>query len=50
MRVGRQAPEKKRRELTLRSTEMQHVAVLPEHVDLLYARDRLHVQLLQRTL
>jgi len=29
---------------------MQHVSVLLEHVDLLHARDRLHVQLLQRTL
>ena len=29
---------------------MQHVSVLPEHVDLLHARDRLYVQLLQRTL
>ena len=36
--------------LTLRSGEMQDVAVLPEHVHLLHARDRLHVQLLERTL
>ena len=36
--------------LALRSAEMQDVAVLPEHVDLLYARDRLHVQLLERAL
>jgi hypothetical protein len=36
--------------LTLGSAEVQHVPVLHEHVDLLHARDRLHVQLLQRAL
>ena len=29
---------------------MQDIAVLPEHVDLLYTLDRLQVQLLQRAL
>ena len=36
--------------LTFRSAEVQHVPIFPEHVHLLHARDRLHVQLLQRTL
>ena len=36
--------------LTLRSAEMQDVAILSEHVHLLYARDRLYVQLLKRAL
>ena len=29
---------------------MQHVAILPEHVDFLYTGDRLDVELLQRAL
>ena len=29
---------------------MQHVAVLPEHIDFLNPRDGLHVELLQRAL
>ena len=36
--------------LTFWSAEVQNVPVFPEHVNLLHARDRLHVQLLQRTL
>ena len=39
-----------REKLTFGSAEVQHVPVLPEHVHLLHTRDRLHVQLLQRTL
>jgi hypothetical protein len=35
-----------KRKLTLGSGKMQYVSVLPEHVDLFHARDRLYVQLL----
>ena len=38
------------RRRTFWSGEVQHVAVLLEHVDLLDTRNGLHVQLLQRTL
>jgi hypothetical protein len=48
--VGCLGTRGRRRSLTLGSTEMQHVSVFPKHVDFLHTRDRLHVQLLQRTL
>lgn len=36
--------------LTFGCGEMQHIAILPEHVNLLNARNGLHVKLLQSTL
>lgn len=39
-----------RTKLTLGGTEVQHVTILPEHVDFLHARNRLHVEFLQRAL
>lgn len=40
----------KDRKRTFWRREMQDVSVLPEHVNLFNARDRLHVQLLERAL